>query len=107
MAAQRGGIGDGRATPGDLKLAERADHGAGGSAAGGFGFPRPRGEGVGMWGSTTDGKLIAGAIVVAAILVVWAFRYENFGPNNNHHRNRLTGATCLTFEGCWFGSLAE
>jgi hypothetical protein len=57
-----------------------------------------------MWGATIDGKLIAGAIVLAAILVVWAFRYETFGPNNNHHRNRLTGATCQVSEKCWFSS---
>jgi hypothetical protein len=57
-----------------------------------------------MWGATTDGKLISGAIVVAAILVVWAFRFETYGPNNNYHRNRLTGATCPISEGCWFGS---
>jgi hypothetical protein len=58
-----------------------------------------------MWGSTTDGKLIAGAIVVAAILVVWAFRYESFGVDNLAHRNRLTGATCKAWDECWTGTL--
>jgi hypothetical protein len=49
-----------------------------------------------------EGKLIAGAIIAAAILLVWTFRYETVGIRRLQHQNRLTGAVCQISEECWF-----
>jgi hypothetical protein len=49
----------------------------------------------------SGGKLIAGAIIAAAILLVWTFRYENVGVRRLQHQNRLTGAICQISEECW------
>ena len=44
-------------------------------------------------------------IIVAALIVAWCFRYENIPcPRSGEcHRNRITGATCVQWEECWFG----
>jgi hypothetical protein len=49
-----------------------------------------------------DGRrLLAIAIVLAALLGAWMFRYEDI-PNSHSHRNRITGVVCFYWEGCWF-----
>jgi hypothetical protein len=50
----------------------------------------------------TSGRWLAAAIVAAALLMAWTFRYEVWGPNNNQLRNRITGAVCPVADGgCW------
>lgn len=50
----------------------------------------------------SDGqRLIALAILVAAILFAWMNRYETL-PGGIFHRNRLTNAMCYGVDECWF-----
>jgi hypothetical protein len=52
-----------------------------------------------------DGRwALATAIVFAAVLAAWLFRYEAIDPNGWMHRNRITGAICPTASECWFSS---
>jgi hypothetical protein len=44
-------------------------------------------------------RLLAFAIVFAALFGVWMFRYEPCA--RIFHRNRITGAVCFYFEECW------
>lgn len=49
-------------------------------------------------------KLLAAAVVFAAVLMGWLFKYETYGPYDAMHRNRITGATCPVQMSCWFSS---
>jgi hypothetical protein len=48
-------------------------------------------------------RLVALAIVLAALLMAWLFRYEPIG-DGTVHRNRITGHYCTFMEDCWFWS---
>jgi hypothetical protein len=49
------------------------------------------------------GKLINTAIIIAAILLSWTFRYETVGFGiRAMHVNRFTGAMCPVSVECWF-----
>jgi hypothetical protein len=45
-------------------------------------------------------RLLAVAIVFAALVGAWMFRYEGYA-NGQMHRNRFTGVSCHVFEECW------
>jgi hypothetical protein len=49
-------------------------------------------------------KLLAWAIIFAAVVGTWLFRFEEIPQTFGMHRNRLTGATCHFTEECWFTS---
>jgi hypothetical protein len=51
----------------------------------------------------SDGKkLLALAVIGAALLGAWMFAYDPFGPGLVLHRNRITGAVCSARESCWW-----
>jgi hypothetical protein len=53
----------------------------------------------------SDGrKLLAAAIILAAVIGARMFRYEAVGPTGWYHRNRIAGATCIYMQECWFRS---
>ena len=51
----------------------------------------------------SDGRrLLALAIIFAALAGAWMFRYERVGQMI--HQNRFTGAICSILDECWFES---
>jgi hypothetical protein len=46
--------------------------------------------------------LLAAAIVFAALLGAWMFRYDNYA--SGVHKNRFTGAVCFIADECWISS---
>jgi len=50
-------------------------------------------------------KLLAVSIIIATLVIAWMFRYETITNNTlpfAMHRNRFTGAVCLTIHECWW-----
>ena len=45
--------------------------------------------------------MLAGAIVFATLVAAWMFRYECMDKNCISHKNRFTGAQCVSDRSCW------
>jgi len=46
---------------------------------------------------------LTASIIVATLVGAWMFRYEAIEGVPAIHKNRFTGAVCLTTRECWWG----